>query len=199
MSEPQRIDTRRPHETGKRDEGRDEKENDTTSRQRMTQENELTKTAHASCPQADTRKSNEPQSETIGRDEKREAKSRHRPAEAYRPTPRTDYTTLPRDGDDTIRPDDTGTRKRARGKTWRKKKKEAECPSPADMDELLKTARRTGTAVLPHIASFHLLVSRIAATASLCRSPQRNHRGVRAFANRFAYAIIRHAVIIIAS
>lgn len=74
MSEPQRIDTRRPHETGKRDEGRDEKENDTTSRQRMTQENELTKTAHVSCPQADTGKSNEPQSETRGRDEGREAK-----------------------------------------------------------------------------------------------------------------------------
>lgn len=90
-----------PHKTSKRDERRDERENDPPCRQRMTQENELTKTAHASCPQADTGKSNGPQSETRGRDEGREAKSRHRPAEAYRPTPRTDYTTLP--GTETIR------------------------------------------------------------------------------------------------
>lgn len=53
-----------PHETNKRDERRDERESDIPRRQRMTQENELTKTAHASRPQTDTGKSNGSHSET---------------------------------------------------------------------------------------------------------------------------------------
>lgn len=77
-----------------------------------------------------------------------------------------------------------------------KEKKEAECPSPADMDELLKTARRTGTAVLPHIASFHRLASRIVSASSF-RSSHRSHRGVRAFTHRPAHDVLHRAVIII--
>lgn len=45
-----------PHETSKRDEKRDERENDPPCRQRMTQENELTKTVHHIHPPVDTRK-----------------------------------------------------------------------------------------------------------------------------------------------
>lgn len=64
------------------------------------------------------------------------------------------------------------------------------------MDELLKTARRTGTAVLPHIASFHRLASRIVSASSF-RSSHRSHRGVRAFTHRPAHDVLHRAVIII--
>lgn len=97
-----------------------------------------------------------------------------------------------------MRPNDTDTRERARDETKRKTKIEAECLSPAGVNELPKTAQQIGNAVLPHIAPSHRLAHRIVSAQSY-RSSQRNRRGVRAFAHRSAHAVLRYAVIIIAS
>ena len=70
----------------------------------MTQENELTKTAHHIRPQADTRKIER----TAERDEGT-GRGTNRQTTPLATTPRRSFATHLRDGDDTMRPDDAAT------------------------------------------------------------------------------------------
>ena len=89
-------------------------ENDTLRRQQMTQENELTKTAHTTRPQTDTKKSNEPAgTERIDRTGRRNEKPNNTDALRRYARHHARHHDATRDGNDTIHAD-TGKRKPAR-------------------------------------------------------------------------------------
>lgn len=120
-----------PHEMTKRDGGTRRTErvrkNDPPRRQRMTQENELTRTAHLLRPQSDTEKSNGSQSETRGRDGGTDRQIAPPTRRGLSPHATSDTTTPPRT--ETIRATQTRERERRQEASRARDEKESQMPA----------------------------------------------------------------------